>query len=84
MTMELHEQIRQAIAASIDDCIRNDASFRSYADAATEAVMKVLEKQEPVAWAATDETCRVVEALGFNKSKRFDTPLCFATSAKGE
>lgn len=28
-----------------------------------------------IAWAATDETCTKVEALGFNKSRRFDTPL---------
>jgi hypothetical protein len=33
--------------------------------------------QEPVAWAATSED-GVVEALGFNKSRRFDTPLYFA------
>lgn len=48
------------------------------------AKIEEMEQQEPVAWAATDETGRVVEALGFNKSKRFDTPLCFAASAKGE
>ena len=34
---------------------------------------------EPVAWAATDETCSKVEALSFNESRRFDTPLYFAT-----
>jgi hypothetical protein len=34
-----------------------------------------MERQEPVAWAATDETCRIVEALSFNQSRRFDTPL---------
>ena len=46
--MVLHEQIRQAVAASIGDCIRNDTAFCSYADAVTEAVMEVLGKQEPV------------------------------------
>lgn len=51
---------------------------------ALRAKVERMEKQAPVAWAATNETGRVVEALGFNKSKRFDTPLCFATSAKGE
>lgn len=49
--MDLREQIRQAIAASINDCIRKDTSFGSYADAATEAVMEVLRKQAPVAFA---------------------------------
>lgn len=54
--MNLHEQIRQAIAASINDCIRNDSSFGSYADAAIEAVMEVLGKQEPVAWMLNCQT----------------------------
>jgi len=31
----------------------------------------------PVAWAAVDETETVVEALGMNQSRRFDTALCF-------
>lgn len=39
------------------------------------AKIERMEKQEPVAWAATDETCRIVEALSFNQSRRFDTPL---------
>ena len=39
------------------------------------AKIEAMERQEPVAWAATDETCRVVEALSFNQSRRFDTPL---------
>ena len=43
-----------------------------------------MEKQEPVAWAATDETCRIVEALSFNQSRRFDTPLYALPGAKGE
>lgn len=47
--MDLREQIRQEIASAINDCIRNDTSFRSYTDAAIEAVIEVLEKQEPVA-----------------------------------
>ncbi len=34
---------------------------------------------EPVAWAATDETCRVVEALGMNESRRFDSALYLST-----
>lgn len=43
-----------------------------------------MEKQEPVAWCATDETGTVVEALGMNQSRRFDTPLGFLPGAKGE
>jgi hypothetical protein len=38
---------------------------------------RCMPEQEPVAWAATSED-GVVEALGFNKSRRFDTPLYFA------
>ena len=30
---------------------------------------------QPVAWAATDESGTVVEALGMNQSRRFDTAL---------
>ena len=37
-------------------------------------------EQEPVAWAATSED-GVVEALGFNKSRRFDVPLYTAHQA---
>lgn len=40
-----------------------------------------MEKQEPVAWAATDETKTVVEALGMNQSRRFDSPLFLAAGA---
>ena len=48
------------------------------------AKIKAMEKQEPVAWCATDETGTVVEALGMNQSRRFDTPLGFLPRAKGE
>lgn len=40
------------------------------------------EQQEPVAWAATDESCKVVEALGMNESSRFDTPLYLSPGAQ--
>ena len=43
-----------------------------------------MEQQEPVAWCATDETGTVVEALGMNQSRRFDTALGFLPRAKGE
>ena len=48
------------------------------------AKIKAMEKQEPVAWCATDETGTVVEALGMNQSRRFDTPLGFLPRSKGE
>ena len=48
------------------------------------AKIKAMEKQEPVAWCATDETGTVVEALGMNQSRRFDTPLGVLPRAKGE
>lgn len=38
-------------------------------------------KAEPVAWAATDESGTVVEALGMNQSRRFDTALYLAPPA---
>ena len=43
-----------------------------------------MERQGPVAWCATDETGTVVEALGMNQSRRFDTPLYLAPGAQGE
>ena len=80
--MNLQEQLRDAISAAVSYCIRNDFAFGSYEDQITKAVLDVLEKQEPVAWAATDETCRIVEALGFNQSRRFDTPLYLLPGAQ--
>ena len=41
-----------------------------------------MENQEPVAWCATDETGTVVEALGMNQSRRFDTALYLAPGAQ--
>ena len=46
------------------------------------AKIKAMEKQEPDAWAATDETKTVVEALGMNQSRRFDSPLFLAPGAQ--
>lgn len=48
------------------------------------ARIEEMERQEPVAWCATDETGTVVEALGMNQSRRFDTALGFLPRAKGE
>ena len=41
-----------------------------------------MEKQKPVAWCATDETGTVIEALGMNQSRRFDTALYLAPVAQ--
>ena len=48
------------------------------------AKIEAMERQKPVAWCATDETGTVIEALGMNQSRRFDTPLYLAPGAKGE
>ena len=48
------------------------------------ARIEAMEKQEPVAWCATDETGTVVEALGMNQSSRFDAALYLAPGAQGE
>ena len=41
-----------------------------------------MEKQRPAAWCATDETGTVVEALGMNQSRRFDTALYLSHGAQ--
>ena len=46
------------------------------------AKVEAMEKQEPVAWCATDETGTVIEALGMNQSRRFDTALYLAPGAQ--
>ena len=43
-----------------------------------------MEKQEPVTWCATDETGTVIEALGMNQSRRFDTALYLAPGAQAQ
>ena len=48
------------------------------------AKIESMENHEPVAWCATDETGTVIEALGMNQSRRFDTALYRASGAKGE
>ena len=48
------------------------------------AKVEAMENQQPVAWCATDETGTVIEALGMNQSRRFDTALYRASGAKGE
>ena len=51
---------------------------------ALRAKIEAMERQEPVAWCATDETGTVIESLGMNQSRRFDTALYLAPGAKGE
>ena len=48
------------------------------------ARIEAMENQEPSAWCATDETGTVIEALGMNQSRRFDTALYLAPAQKGE
>ena len=47
-----------------------------------EAKVAEMEKQRPAAWCATDETGTVVEALGMNQSRRFDTALYLSHGAQ--
>ena len=49
---------------------------------ALRAKIEGMERQAPVAWCATDETGTVVEALGMNQSRRFDTALYLAPGAQ--
>ena len=61
------------------------AARAAYAECALlRARIEAMEKQEPVAWCATDQTGTVIEALGMNQSRRFDTALYLAPGAKGE
>ena len=65
-----YQSSEQAARAAYEEC----AQLR----ARTEA----MEQQEPVAWCATDETGTVIEALGMNQSRRFDTALYLAPGAQ--
>lgn len=66
------------------DELRTHLSFAKDELNRLRAKVAAMEKQEPVAWCATDETGTVIEALGMNKSRRFDTALYLAPGAKGE
>lgn len=72
--MDLREQIRIAIGGAL--------AAQEGSDGAADAVMEVLAKQRPAAWCVTDETGTVVEALGMNQSRRFDTALYLAPGAQ--
>ena len=59
------------------------AARAAYAECARlQAKIEVMERQEPVAWCATDETGTVIESLGMNQSRRFDTALYLAPGAQ--
>lgn len=49
---------------------------------ALRAKVEAMENQGPVAWCAADETGTVIEALGMNQSRRFDTALYLAPGAQ--
>ena len=78
-----------ALMAKLEAAERSDAeSIAMYRKARDErddlrARVEEMERQEPVAWCATDETGTVIEALGMNQSRRFDTALYLAPGAKG-
>ena len=80
----------ERLAARLEAAEKSDAeSIAMYRKARDErdalrAKIEAMERQEPVAWCTTDETETVVEALGMNKSRRFDTALYLAPGAKGE
>ena len=88
--LEAAEKERDALRAELTD-LRNSMAFRTSLIGRIEAErdalrarIEAMEKQEPVAWCATDETGTVIEALGMNQSRRFDTALYLAPGAKGE
>lgn len=69
----------------------NDSLSAGYSELRKEAAVEIMrlrakieamERQGPVAWCATDETGTVIEALGMNQSRRFDTALYLAPGAQ--
>ena len=64
------------------DTLRTHLSFAKDELNRLRARIKEMERQEPGAWCATDETGTVVEALSMNQSRRFDTPLYLAPGAQ--
>ena len=71
------ERLRTESAGLVDDMnlLRDN-------NTALRAKVEAVERQEPVAWCATDETGTVIEALGMNQSRRFDTALYLAPGAQ--
>ena len=73
--------IAPAISNDVAMAYHRCAQFKKENDA-LRARIEAMEKQEPVAWCATDETGTVIEALGMNQSRRFDTALYLAPGAQ--
>ena len=73
--------IAPAISNDVAMAYHRCAQFKKENDA-LRAKIEAMEKQEPVAWCATDETGTVIEALGMNQSRRFDTALYLAPGAQ--
>ena len=72
--LEAAEKERDWNAERLEDAIEELTALR--------AKIEEMKQQEPVAWCATDETETVVEALGMNQSRRFDTALYLAPGAQ--
>ena len=68
---DIVERLKYSLSASYSE-LRKEVALEIMR---LRAKVEQMERQEPVAWAATDETGRIVEALSFNQSRRFDTPL---------
>lgn len=74
-------EVIQMGSRSAKDVMREYARTAVIADRAAQQRVPAEQARvvgEPVAWAATSEDGKV-EALGFNQSRRFDTPLVFAS-----
>ena len=95
--LEAAEKERDALRSKIETAENDDAHQKALAASALRvaegwerkcgelrAKIEAMERQEPVAWCATDETGTVIEALGMNHSRRFDTPLYLTPGAQGE
>jgi len=81
--LEAAERERDDVAMQLAQSEQGKRKISEECDA-LRARIEAMEKQEPVAWCATDETGTVVEALGMNQSSRFDPALYLAPGAKGE
>ena len=81
-----YQSSEQAARAAYAECVRLRARLEAAEKERDELRSKIeaMEKQEPVAWCATDETETVIEALGMNKSRRFDTALYLAPGAQAQ
>ena len=73
--------IAPAISNDVAMAYHRCAQFKKENDE-LRAKIEQMEQQEPVAWCATDESGTIVEAIGMNQSRRFDTPLYLAPGAQ--